>query len=58
MTVVRDSIAYYGTYAVDEAGRSLSVKLDGSTYANLLVPRLKEFEGFIRPLVSSLPLDE
>jgi hypothetical protein len=36
MTVVRDSIAYYGTYAVDEAGRSLSVKLDGSTYANLL----------------------
>lgn len=36
MTVVRDSIAYYGTYAVDEAGRSLSVRLDGSTYANLL----------------------
>jgi lipocalin-like protein len=35
-TIVRDSIAYYGTYAVDEAGRSLSVTLDGSTYANLL----------------------
>jgi hypothetical protein len=36
LTVVRDSIAYYGTYAVDEAGKSLSVRLDGSTYANLL----------------------
>src|SRR4051794_22132550 len=35
-TIVRDSIAYYGTYAVDEAGRSLSVTLEGSTYANLL----------------------
>ena len=36
MAVVRDSIAYYGTYTVDEAGRSLAVALDGSTYANLL----------------------
>ena len=36
MAVVRDSIAYYGTYAVDEAGRSLSVTLEGNTYANLL----------------------
>ncbi|WP_198375561.1 lipocalin-like domain-containing protein [Neoroseomonas rubea] len=35
MTVVRDSIAYYGTYAVDEAGRSISMTLEGSTYANL-----------------------
>lgn len=34
MTVVRDSIAYFGTYAVDEAGKSLT--LGGSTYANLL----------------------
>ena len=34
--IVRDSIACYGTYAVEEAGRSLSVRLEGSTYANLL----------------------
>lgn len=37
-TVVRDSIAYYGTYTVDEATRSLSVTLEASTYANLLGP--------------------
>lgn len=36
LAVVRDSIAYYGTYTVDEAGKSLSVRLDGGTYANLL----------------------
>lgn len=36
--VVRDSIAYYGSYAVDEAAKSLSVTLEGSTYANLLGP--------------------
>ncbi|SDC68947.1 lipocalin-like domain-containing protein [Belnapia rosea] len=36
MAVVRDSIAYYGTYTVDEAGRSLWLRLEGSTYANLL----------------------
>jgi len=41
LTVVRDSIAYYGTYTVDEAGRSLSVRLEGSTYANLLGPTQK-----------------
>jgi hypothetical protein len=38
MTVMRDSIAYYGTYTVDEASRSLSLSLEASTYANLLGP--------------------
>ncbi|WP_291298132.1 lipocalin-like domain-containing protein [Elioraea sp.] len=38
MTIVKDSIAYYGTYTVDEAARSLSVTLAASTYANLLGP--------------------
>lgn len=36
MAVLRDSIAYFGTYAVDEASRSVSLNLMGSTYANLL----------------------
>jgi hypothetical protein len=36
LVVVRDSIAYYGTYAVDEANRSTSISLVGSSYANLL----------------------
>jgi hypothetical protein len=36
LVVVRDSIAYYGTYTVDEANRSTSISLVGSSYANLL----------------------
>jgi len=34
--IVRESIAYYGTYAVNEGAKTLSVKLNGSTYANLI----------------------
>lgn len=34
--IVGGSIAYYGTYSVNEAEKSLSVVLDGSTFANLL----------------------
>jgi Lipocalin-like domain len=34
--VVRESIAYYGTYSVNEDEKTLSVRLDGSTYANLV----------------------
>lgn len=34
--IVGGSIAYYGTYAVNETDRSLSVTLDASTFANLL----------------------
>src|SRR4029077_5176355 len=34
--IVRESIAYYGTYAVSEGDKTLSVKLSGSTYANLV----------------------
>ncbi len=36
MTVIRNSIAYYGTYTVNESARELSLTLQGSTYANLL----------------------
>ena len=34
--IVGGSIAYYGTYSADEAEKSLSVVLEGSTFANLL----------------------
>ncbi|WP_161993483.1 lipocalin-like domain-containing protein [Muricoccus nepalensis] len=51
MTVVRDSIAYYGTYAVDETNRSLSITLEGSTYANLLGPSQ-------RRIITSLTVNE
>ena len=30
------AIAYYGTYTAEEAAKTLLVKLEGSTYANLL----------------------
>ena len=36
MTVVRDSIAYYGTYTVNETAREISLTLVGSTYSNLM----------------------
>jgi Lipocalin-like domain len=34
--VVSGSIAYYGTYTVNETDQSLSVTLDGATFVNLL----------------------
>ena len=34
--IVGGSIAYYGTYSVNEADKSLAVTLDASTFANLL----------------------
>jgi hypothetical protein len=34
--IVRESIAYYGTYSVNEGEKTLAVKLVGSTYANLV----------------------
>ena len=34
--IVGGSIAYYGTYTVNEAEKSLSVALEGATFANLL----------------------
>lgn len=34
--IVGESIAYYGTYAVNEQDKSLSVRLDGSTFSNLV----------------------
>lgn len=34
--IVGGAIAYYGTYAVNESDKVISVKLQASTYANLL----------------------
>jgi hypothetical protein len=36
MAVVRESIAYFGTYAVNEAAREFSLTIEGSTYTNLI----------------------
>jgi hypothetical protein len=36
--VVRTSIAYFGTYTVNEADRELLLTIEGSTYANLIRP--------------------
>jgi len=35
-TIVRGSIAYFGTYSVEEATKTLSLQLDGSTLVNQL----------------------
>ena len=34
--MVRDSIAYFGTYTVNEPAREISLTLVGSTYTNLM----------------------
>jgi hypothetical protein len=34
--IVRGSIAYFGTYEVDEASKTLSMQIDGTTLANQL----------------------
>jgi hypothetical protein len=34
--VIAAAIAYYGTYSVNEADKALSVRLEASTYANLV----------------------
>jgi hypothetical protein len=35
-TIVSGSIAYYGSYTLNEADKTISVRLLASTYANLL----------------------
>jgi hypothetical protein len=51
MAVVRGSIAYYGTYSVNETEKSMSVTLDGATYVNLL-------GGAQKRNITSLTVDE
>jgi hypothetical protein len=35
-TVVLGSIAYFGTYSVNEADKVITVQIEGSTFANLI----------------------
>jgi lipocalin-like protein len=42
MSTVHGTLAYYGTYTVDEAGKALTEHIEGSTFPNL--------EGAKRPL--------
>jgi hypothetical protein len=49
--IVASAIAYYGTYAVNEADKTLLVKIAGSTYANLVGPPQKR-------IITSLTEDE
>jgi Lipocalin-like domain len=49
--IVSSSIAYYGTYSVNEAEKSLVVKIEGSTFSNLIGPEQKR-------IVTSLTSEE
>ena len=49
--VVAAPIAYYGTYSVNEADKALSVRLEASTYANLV-------GGEQKRVITSLTTDE
>lgn len=40
--IVAGAIAYYGTYVVNESDKVMSVKLQASTYANLVGPEQKQ----------------
>jgi hypothetical protein len=49
--VVAGSIAYYGTYSINEIDKVLTAKVDGSTYANLIGTDQKR-------IITSLTADE
>jgi len=50
--IIAGSIAYFGTYSVDEGERSLSVTLDGSTFPNILAGSVQ------KRLITSLDTNE
>jgi hypothetical protein len=49
--VMEASIAYYGTYSVNETEKTISVKIEGSTFANLVGSEQKR-------IITSLTPDE
>ena len=49
--VVAGSLAYFGTYSLNEADKVLTAKVEGSTYANLLGTDQKR-------IITSLTADE
>ena len=47
-SVVQGSIAYYGTYTIDEATRVITVNVEGSTFPNFIggtQTRILSFDG-------------
>ncbi len=48
--VVQGSIAYFGTYSVNESDKVITIKLEGSTFANLATEQKK--------IITSLTADE
>jgi hypothetical protein len=50
--IVSGSIAYFGTYTVNDADRTMILKLDGSTFANILAA------GEQRRIITTLTADE
>lgn len=50
--IVQGSIAYFGTYSVNEADKVITLKLEGSTFANILGA------GEQKRLITSLTPDE
>ena len=50
--VVQGSVAYFGTYAVNEAEKTITLQIEGSTFANLIGG------GERKSLVTSLTADE
>jgi hypothetical protein len=50
--IVQGSIAYFGTYSVNEAEKVISIKLGGSTFANLLG------DGEQKKIITSLTAEE
>ena len=50
--IVASTIAYYGTYSIDEASKAMSVKLEASTFANVAaIPNQKR-------IITALTADE
>jgi hypothetical protein len=50
--IVQGSIAYFGTYSVNESDKTISLKLEGSTFANILAA------GAQKRVITSLTPDE
>jgi Lipocalin-like domain len=51
IAVMQGSIAYYGTYSVNESDKTMTVKIEASTFANLVGPEQKR-------IITSLTADE
>ena len=49
-TIIANSIAYYGTYTIDEASKTMTVNVTASTYANVAaIPNQKRMITLLTP---------